>query len=149
VPDSTVPPRAISLKGALSFSAALAAILVVSTAIQQQFGPGAMIVAAALAGLVNTQSAAIAVALSVGAGQIEAQEAVLPILAAITTNTLVRILLSILSGGSGFAGRVVPGLLICVAAAWAATLLPLSYTISLVGELSSGQTPSDSHFDGD
>ena len=104
VPQSAAPSRAISLKGALSFSAALAAILVASTAIQQAFGPGAMIVAAALAGLVNTQSAAITVALSVGAGQIEAHEAVLPVLAAITTNTLVRITTADGVEGQGGAG---------------------------------------------
>jgi len=143
VPQSAAPSRAISLKSALSFSAALAAILVASTAIQQAFGPGAMIVAAALAGLVNTQSAAITVALSVGAGQIEAQEAVLPILAAITTNTLVRIMLSFLSGGSGFAGRVVPGLLICLAAVWAAALLPITDVIWVSGAPPSLHAPSN------
>jgi uncharacterized membrane protein (DUF4010 family) len=143
LPDSPTPARAISLKGALSFSAALAAILMASTAIQQEFGPGAMIVAAALAGLVNTQSAAIAVALSVGAGQIEAHEAVLPVLAAITTNTLVRILLCILSGGSGFAGRVVPKLLICLTAAWAANLLPMTDAFWAGSAPPFGQTPSD------
>lgn len=143
VQQSAAPTRAISLKGALAFSAALAAILVASTAMQQAFGPGAMIAAAALAGLVNTQSAAIAVALSVGAGQIEAHEAVLPVLAAITTNTGVRILLSFLSGGSGFAGRVVPGLLIGLTALWATSILPMPGATSLVGAFSSGQTPSD------
>ncbi len=102
-----------------------------------------MIVAAALAGLVNTQSAAITVALSVGAGQIEAQEAVLPILAAITTNTLVRIMLSFLSGGSGFAGRVVPGLLICLAAVWAAALLPITDVIWVSGAPPSLHAPSN------
>lgn len=120
-----VLPRAISLRAALAFSAALAAIMLASTAVQQAFGPNAMIAAAALAGLVNTHSAAISVALMVGSGQIAPPEAVLPILAAISTNTGVRIVLAMTLGGNGFAGRVVPGLLLVLAAAWAAVLLPL------------------------
>lgn len=129
-PDPDAPPvvlpRAISLRAALAFSAALAVIMLASTAVQQTFGPNAMIAAAALAGLVNTQSAAISVALMVGSGQIAPQDAVLPILAALSTNTGVRIILAVMLGGNGFAGRVVPGLLLVLAAAWAVVLLPLS-----------------------
>ena len=120
-----VQPRAISLTGALAFSAALAGIMLASTAVQQEFGLNAMIAAAALAGIVNTQSAAISVALMVGAGQIAPQEAVLPILAAISTNTGARVVLAVTLGRGGFAGRVVPGLILGLAAAWAAFLLPV------------------------
>jgi uncharacterized membrane protein (DUF4010 family) len=124
VATPVVQPRAISLTGALAFSAALAVIMLASTAVQQEFGPNAMIAAAALAGMVNTQSAAISVALMVGAGQIAPQEAVLPILAAISANTGVRVVLAVALGRGGFAGRVVPGLILGLAAAWAAVLLP-------------------------
>jgi uncharacterized membrane protein (DUF4010 family) len=120
-----VQPRAISLTGALAFSAALAVIMLASTAVQQEFGLNAMVAAAALAGMVNTQSAAISVALMVGAGQIAPQDAVLPILAAISTNTGVRVVLAVTLGRGGFAGRVVPGLILGLAAAWAAFLLPV------------------------
>lgn len=131
--DSTpvVPQRAISLKEALAFSVALAAIMLASTAVQQEFGKTAMIAAAALAGLVNTQSAAISVALMVGSGQIAPQDAVLPILAAISTNTGMRVALAATLGGAGFAGRVIPGLLLGLAATWAAVFLPV--TIPLWG----------------
>lgn len=118
-------PRAISLRGALAFSALLAAIMLAATFVQQEFGQAAMIAAAALAGLVNTHSAAISVALMVASGQIAPQDAVLPILAAITTNAGVRIVLALALGGGGFAGRVVPGLLLGLVAAWAAGILPL------------------------
>ena len=100
-------------------------IMLASTAVQQEFGLNAMVAAAALAGMVNTQSAAISVALMVGAGQIAPQEAVLPILAAISTNTGVRVVLAVTLGRGGFAGRVVPGLILGLAAAWAAFLLPV------------------------
>lgn len=120
-----VQVRAISLKAALVFSALLAAIMLAATAVQQEFGQNAMIVAAALAGLANTQSAAISIALVVGSGQLAPQDAVLPILAAITTNAGVRAVLAVSLGGGGFAGRVVPGLLLGLTAAWAAVILPL------------------------
>jgi len=121
-----VQTRAISLRAGLAFSVALAAIMLASTAVQQEFGPNALIAAAALAGLVNTQSAAISVALMVGSGQIAPQDAVLPILAAISTNTGIRVALAATLGGNGFAGRVVPGLLLGLAAAWAAVALPVT-----------------------
>lgn len=113
-------PRAISLKGAMAFSALLAAIMLAATALQHEFGQAAMVAAAALAGLVNTHSAAISVALIVASGKMEPQGAVLPILAAITTNTGIRIVLAVGLGDGGFAARVVPGLLLSVVAAWAA-----------------------------
>ncbi len=105
--------------------------MLASTAVQQEFGPNALIAAAALAGLVNTQSAAISVALMVGSGQIAPQDAVLPILAAISTNTGMRVALAATLGGAGFAGRVIPGLLLGLAATWAAVFLPV--TIPLWG----------------
>ena len=126
-----VQTRAISLRAGLAFSVALAAIMLASTAVQQEFGPNALIAAAALAGLVNTQSAAISVALMVGSGQIAPQDAVLPILAAISTNTGMRVALAATLGGAGFAGRVIPGLLLGLAATWAAVFLPV--TIPLWG----------------
>ena len=126
-----VQTRAISLRAGLAFSVALAAIMLAFTAVQQEFGPNALIAAAALAGLVNTQSAAISVALMVGSGQIAPQDAVLPILAAISTNTGMRVALAATLGGAGFAGRVIPGLLLGLAATWAAVFLPV--TIPLWG----------------
>ncbi len=111
--------RAFSLATALVFSLTLASILVASAALQEWLGNAGIVLAAALAGLVNTHSAAISVALLVASGKIAPSDAVLPILAGISTNSAVRMILSRTSGNRQFELRVMPGLILTVLAAWA------------------------------
>lgn len=111
--------RAFSVSTALVFSLALALILVAAAALQDWLGNTGIILAAALAGLVNTHAAAISVALLVASGKITAADAVLPILVGISTNSMVRMVLAHIAGGRDFAVRVVPGLILVVLAAWA------------------------------
>jgi len=111
--------RAFSVSTALVFSLALALILVAAAALQDWLGNTGIILAAALAGLVNTHAAAISVALLVASGKITAADAVLPILVGISTNSMVRMVLAHVAGGRDFAVRVVPGLILVVLAAWA------------------------------
>lgn len=114
--------RAFSVPTALAFSLTLALILVASAALQEWLGDTGIVLAAGLAGLVNTHSAAISVALLVGSGKIAATDAVLPILAGISTNSVVRIVLAHAGGGREFAIRVIPGLILVAVAAWAGAL---------------------------
>ena len=111
--------RAFSVSTALVFSLALALILVAAAALQDWLGNTGIILAAALAGLVNTHAAAISVALLVASGKITAVDAVLPILVGISTNSMVRMVLAHIAGGRDFAVRVIPGLILVVLAAWA------------------------------
>ncbi len=111
--------RAFSVSTALIFSLALALILMAAAALQEWLGNTGIILAAALAGLVNTHAAAISVALLVASGKITAADAVLPILIGISTNSIVRMVLAHVGGGRDFAVRVVPGLILVVLAAWA------------------------------
>jgi uncharacterized membrane protein (DUF4010 family) len=52
----------------------------------------------------------------VTAGKISANEAVLPILASLTTNTVTKIALAALSGNQKFASAVIPGLILVIIA---------------------------------
>ncbi len=115
--------RAFSVPIALAFSLTLALILVASAALQEWLGNTGIILAAGLAGLVNTHSAAISVALLVGSGKITAAEAVVPILTGISTNSIMRMFLARAGGGHDFALRVVPGLVLVVLAAWGGAFL--------------------------
>ena len=81
-----------------------------------------MILAAALAGLIDTHSAAISVASLVASEKMSATEAVFPILPGLSTNTISKMIIAGISGGRSFALRVIPGLIIVVLAAWAGTL---------------------------
>lgn len=114
--------RAFSVPAALAFSLTLAMILVAAAALQEWLGNTGIILAAGLSGLVNTHSAAISVALLVGSGKIAPTDAVLPVLAGISVNSVVRMVLAYAGGGREFAIRVIPGLILVVVAAWAGAL---------------------------
>lgn len=110
-----------SLKTALAFGLILAVILVISAGLQERFGGAGVLLAAVVAGLVDTHAAAISVATLVASGRVTPQDAVVPILAALTSNTLSKIVMAVASGGWAFALRVVPGLILVSLAAWVGT----------------------------
>ncbi len=119
---------AFSLSTAVLFALTLALVLLASAALQDWLGNAGVILTAALAGFVNTQSAAIAVALLVASGKLPAADAILPILTAITTNTIFRIVLAGRSGTREYAQRVIPGLVLVALAAWAGAWLTRALT---------------------
>ena len=110
--------HAFSLRTAFVFAMTLSAILLASAALQDRFGENGIIFAAAMAGFADTHSAAISVASLVASGKLAASDAVLPILAAFSTNTITKLVLAATSGG-GFALRVIPGLILVAVGAWA------------------------------
>ena len=114
--------RAFSLSAALVFALTLSSILVASAALREWFGETGIIVAATLAGFVDTHSAAISVASLVASGKMSAADAVFPILAGLSTNTISKMFLAGISGGRSFALRVIPGLIVVALAAWAGAL---------------------------
>jgi uncharacterized membrane protein (DUF4010 family) len=114
-----------SLKTALAFGLILAVILVISAALQVRFGGAGVLLAAVVAGLVDTHAAAISVATLVASGKVTPQDAVVPILAALTSNTLSKIIMAVTSGGWAFTVRVVPGLVLVALAAWVGTFAGL------------------------
>ena len=86
------------------------------------FGETGIILAAAVAGFVDTHSAAISVASLVALGKMSATDAVFPILAGLSNNTISKMFLVGTSGGRSFALRVIPGLIVVALAAWAGAL---------------------------
>ncbi|MCF2523069.1 DUF4010 domain-containing protein [Bradyrhizobium sp. G127] len=111
--------RAFSLRTAFVFALTLSVILVASAVLQDRFGANGIIAAAAIAGFADTHSAAVSVASLVASGKITASDALLPVLAGLSTNTISKIVLAATSGGFLFAARVIPGLLLVALAAWA------------------------------
>jgi uncharacterized membrane protein (DUF4010 family) len=121
------PGRAFNLSTALVFALTLSAILFASAALREWFGETGVIVAAAVAGFVDTHSAAISIASLVAAGKMNAADAVIPILAGLSTNTISKMIFTWISGGQAFAVRVIPGLILVALAAWAGGFhLPVS-----------------------
>jgi uncharacterized membrane protein (DUF4010 family) len=124
--DNAKPGKAFSLSTALVFAATLSVILVVSAALREWFGETGAIVAAALAGLVDTHAAAISIASLVTSGKMDAADAVIPILAGLSTNTISKMIFAYMSGGTSFAVRVIPGLILVALAAWAGSIITLA-----------------------
>jgi uncharacterized membrane protein (DUF4010 family) len=119
--------QAFSLSTALVFGLTLCSILVASAALREWFGETGIIVAATLAGFIDTHSAAISVASLVASGKMNATDAVFPILAGFSTNTISKIVLASVSGAPSFALRVIPALIVVALAAWVGALaIPIS-----------------------
>jgi len=127
--DETQTGRAFSLSTALVFALTLSCILVASAALREWFGERGIILAAAIAGFVDTHSAAISVASLVASGKMSAGAAIFPILAGFSTNTISKIFLAGTSGGRSFALRVIPGLIVVALAAWAGVLYMLMMSL--------------------
>ncbi|HYC63459.1 MAG TPA: MgtC/SapB family protein [Reyranellaceae bacterium] len=117
------PGSAFSLGSALAFAGILAVVLVLSAALQKWLGETGVIVAAAVGGFADAHSASVSTASLVAGGKIKPPDAVWGILAALTTNTLSKAFFAVSNGGRTFALLVIPGLLLVIAAAWAAALL--------------------------
>jgi uncharacterized membrane protein (DUF4010 family) len=117
------PGRAFSLVTALALAATLAVILVASAALQAWLGEAGIVIAAGVAGFADAHSAAVSASSLVAAQKMTAAQAVYPVLAALTTNTVTKIVLAFTGGSRAFAFSVVPGLLLVVAAAWAGAFL--------------------------
>ena len=113
-----LPSRIFSVRGAINFALTVAAVILVSALLSDRFGREAVLVSAALAGLISTSSAAVALASLVVAGQLPAVEAVVPLAAALSVNAGVRIVLALRGGATRFGLTVAGGLLLTTAAVW-------------------------------
>ena len=71
-------------------------------------------------GFADAHAAAIGAASVAAAGRIPPDAAVIPILAALSTNTITKATLAMLSRDRAFALEVLPGLLLVIGAAWTA-----------------------------
>jgi uncharacterized membrane protein (DUF4010 family) len=116
--------HAFSFWSAIILAATLSVILVVSAALRENFGEAGVIVGAALAGFADTHSAAVSIAALVASGKMSPADALSPILAALSTNTASKIIVAWTAGGRPFAARLIPGLVLVIAAAWAGAYAP-------------------------
>jgi uncharacterized membrane protein (DUF4010 family) len=114
--------RAFSVKSALVLATTMAAMLVVAAALKELLGEAGIVVGAAVAGIVDTHAAAISVASLAASANLTPKDAVLPILTAMTSNTLAKSAMAIGAGSREFSMRTIPGLVLSMAAAWAAAL---------------------------
>lgn len=117
-PETIEMGRAFSFRSALILAAATGTVLLIVAALNAWLGSTGLIAGTAIAGFADTHSPAVSVASLAAGGKLEATQTVLPILLAMSTNTVTKIVLAASNGGSHFALQVIPGLLLTIAAAW-------------------------------
>ncbi|WP_020163447.1 MgtC/SapB family protein [Methyloversatilis discipulorum] len=121
--DTPPPGRPFNPRLALLFAATMGALLLLTAFLTDRYGTGGAGIAAALAGFADAHSASAAVAALQASGRIAAEQAVLPILAAFTTNACSKLIVAVTTGDRSFALQVVPGVLLSVGAAWLTVLI--------------------------
>lgn len=113
-----LPSQVFSVRSALSFALTVGVVILVSAVVNDRFGSDGVLVAAALAGIVSTSSAAAALASLVATGQLPAGEAMVPLAAALSVNAGVRAVLALRAGAARFGWIVAVGLLLTAAGVW-------------------------------
>jgi uncharacterized membrane protein (DUF4010 family) len=115
--------RAFDLKSSLLFAGTVCLVLFAASAVYQRWGGRGLLAATALAGFADAHAAAISAASLVAAGKLGAAGAALPILAALSTNSVTKVVVALTAGRGRFARQTVPGLLLVTLAVWAGYLL--------------------------
>lgn len=100
----------------LVFVALLAAIVLVAAVARHWFGAGSLPWVLAASGLADVHAAAASAAQLVANGQVGADQALLAVLAALSTNSLTKCVVAAFNGGPLYAWRVVPGIVLMVVA---------------------------------
>jgi len=121
--ESSVHGRAFDLRSSLLFAGTVCLVLFAAAAVQQQWGGTGLLPAVAVAGFADAHAAAISAASLVAAGKIAPADAALPILAALSTNTVTKAVVALTTGRGRFAAQTIPGLLLVILAVWSGYLL--------------------------
>ena len=124
-PSSMQVGRAFSLKTTLVFASMIAIVQLLAAALNAKYGRNGVIIGAALAGFADSHAPAVSVASLAAAGKLDAHGSIISILAGLTTNTVTKMVLAIMSGGRSFALQIIPGLILVILGAWAGAIFPL------------------------
>jgi uncharacterized membrane protein (DUF4010 family) len=115
--------RPFHLGHALGFAAMIGAVLASSTLLNRWMGGQGMVLTAALAGFADTHAVTVSIGELAAGRTIGLQVAELAVLAAFTTNTVTKIVLSWTAGGRDYARRLLPGHSLMLAGAWGGWLV--------------------------
>jgi uncharacterized membrane protein (DUF4010 family) len=119
------PGHAFRLSSAVIFAALITVIRVVAAGAEAEFGQAGVRLSAALAGFADTHAAAASVGALVEDGKLAPSSAVVPVLLAMTTNTLTKASASAAAGGRSFARPVWIGLVVVLGGLWVGGALRL------------------------
>ena len=96
----------------------IAVVLLVSAAMRVWLGGRGLAIAVGIAGLADTHAPAVSVATLAAAGRIETAATAVPILIALTSNTVSKAVVAWVSGQREYSRPVLAGLAVVLAATW-------------------------------
>lgn len=114
--QSVAPGRPFEPRQALLFAGIVSAILLFSAGVQRWLGDAGVTAAAGLSGFADLHAAAASVAQLNAGGMLHVADTGWPVFVALATNSCSKLLMAWLRGGRGFLLRVLPGVLLIVAA---------------------------------
>ena len=89
-------------------------------ALNAWLGERCVIVSAILSGFVDAHAAAASVASAMSRAEISLPAAIVAVLAGITSNAVMKIIVAYQSAGMAFAARIAPGLIVMIGIVWVA-----------------------------
>jgi uncharacterized membrane protein (DUF4010 family) len=114
----SVQRRPFSIAAALTFAGAVAGITFLAAGLEQSLGSNGVALSAALGGFADTHAAAASVATLVHEGALDADDAVLPVLLALTTNIVTKAIAAFVTGRGRYAFMVWASLALMLAGIW-------------------------------
>jgi uncharacterized membrane protein (DUF4010 family) len=117
-PDPVQGSVVFSVRASLWLGLMIAVVLLVSAAMRVWLGDRGLAIASGIAGFADTHAPAVSVAALAAAGRVEPAATALPILMALSSNSLSKAVIARANGDRDFARPVLLGLAIVLAATW-------------------------------
>ena len=115
--------RAFDFKVAIGLALTVSAILALAAILQGRLGDRGLLLATALGGFADAQAPAISASSLAAGGRVDAAQAALAVLVALSTNSVSKLVVAWTTGGRRYATVVSLGVIGIVAAAWAGWLI--------------------------
>jgi uncharacterized membrane protein (DUF4010 family) len=119
-PHAVEQGRAFDLRTTIVLAVTVSLVLVIAAVLNNALGAEGVTLGTAVSGVADSQSAAVSAANLVARGRISANDAVIPVLVALSTNSLSKAVVAYGLGKRRYAVEVWLGLALVVGAAWAA-----------------------------
>lgn len=124
-PGDLVHGHAFELKTTFTLAAFVLLVTLVAAALNAWVGVGSLVYSAAATGLVDAHSIVASVSALVGSGKLLLADTPWAVLAALSSNTLTKAVIVCYSGSPAYRWRLLPGLLLVMAAVWLSALVTL------------------------
>ncbi|MCG5076956.1 MgtC/SapB family protein [Paraburkholderia tagetis] len=121
--ETLVVGRAVDLKAAVLLASTLMVLMLAATLLARWLGKTGLLISAGLGGLIDTHSAAASIAALAAQSLLAQSDATLPIIVALTANSVTKCAVAVLFGKRVFAAMVVPGQVLILACVWSAWLI--------------------------